>query len=364
MNHIIDKRYYVTIVYILLISYFIFLVTTGLGILQYGSTKNLDFLKNKYEEIEGKYNYLISNMSVGNIEENNREVLYLDEMRSEILDSVDKEGEFWKAELKNIILQKEELLSKSFDDRDANLYNENYLRLKNEIDEYNLYYSLGKKPLEYLDGFFIRYFLFLFNSLGHQIFLTCTVLGICYLYISDTKYIGFIRTIGVICIPLLSIQIFSLACCIALDSKIDIFYPVRVVGEFNIYNFNNSNLSAINNVLPLYIVISKVLLLEGLYIVFIVSFIKIIDLVFTRYYMKIMGILVFLSSMFGMLYTKYSSISFLSYGKFLDIVRGYESIYRGDTYLNIKFLSIFIFFVLVILNFIYFFKKYFLNDKL
>lgn len=125
-------------------------------------------------------------MSVGNIEENNREILYLDEMRSEILDSVDKEGEFWKVELKNIILQKEELLLKSSFDRDTN-----YLRLKNETDEYNLYYSLGKKPLDYLDGFFIRYFLFLFNSLGHQIFLTCTVLGICYLYISDTKYIGF-----------------------------------------------------------------------------------------------------------------------------------------------------------------------------
>lgn len=357
MNHITGKRHYATIIYILLISYFIFLVTTGLGILQYGSTKNLDFLKNKYEEIEGKYNYLISNMFVGNIEENNREILYLDEMRSEILDSVDKEGEFWKVELKNIILQKEELLLKSSFDRDTN-----YLRLKNETDEYNLYYSLGKKPLDYLDGFFIRYFLFLFNSLGHQIFLTCTVLGICYLYISDTKYIGFFKTIGIICVPLLCIQIFSLIFCIALDSKIDIFYPVRVVGDFNIYNFNN-NLSTINNVLPLYIVILKVLLLEGLYIVFIVSFIKIIDLVFVRYCMKIMGILVFLFSMFGMLYTRYSSISFLSYGKFLDIVRGYEAIYRGDTYLNIKFLSIFIFFVLVILGFIYFFKKYFLNDE-
>ncbi len=45
-------------------------------------------------------------MSVGNIEENNREILYLDEMRSEILDSVDKEGEFWKVELKILYYKK------------------------------------------------------------------------------------------------------------------------------------------------------------------------------------------------------------------------------------------------------------------
>ncbi|BAK80675.1 hypothetical protein [Candidatus Arthromitus sp. SFB-rat-Yit] len=362
MNHIVSRRNNTSTVYILFISYFIFLLTTLLGITQHSVRENLNFLQDKYNEINDKYNYLINNMSVGNIEENNREVIYLDEMRNEILDSVGKEGEFWKAELKNIILQKEKLLSENFMNKKDELHNKSYLHLKNEIDEYNLYYSLGKKPLDYLDGFFIRYFLFLFNSLGHQIFLTCIVLGVCYLYISDVKYIGFSKTMFVSCIPILCIQIFSLICCIALDDKTDIYYPVRIVQDFNIYNFNN-NVSAVNDIIPLHIAIFRVLLLEVLYIAFIVSFIKIIDLIFTKYYMKIIGAFIFLFSMFGMLYTRYSSISFLSYGKFLNIVRGYEAIYNENMYLSINFLFIFVFFILIVLSFIYFLKKYFLNDE-
>lgn len=363
MNHRLIKHNYITIIYILLASYFIFLLTAGIGILQYGSYKNLDFLKNKYEEFDRKYNYLINNMSVGDIEDNNREILYLEEMKCEILESVNKEGEFWLVELKNLIDAKQDFLLKNFIETGYTTSNLEYLKLKNEIDEYSFYYSLGKKPIDYLDGIFIKYFIFLFNSKGHQFYLTFIILSICYLLINDREYVGFIKTLNLTCVPVLFIQVFHLVFWLAIDNKIDILYPIRIIENFNLYSIVDFDNIINDRVIPLYLIILNVILLEMLYIVFIVSFIKIIDLVFTKYCLKILGVITFLASMFGMLYTKYSSISFFAYGKFLDIIRGYESVYKGDVYLNIKFFSVFILCVLIILNIIYFFRKYFFQDS-
>lgn len=348
------------IIYILLISYFIFLITSGIGVSQYKNPNPLDTLQNKYIEIEDKYNYMINNIDVGNIEDNNKEIIYLEELKEQILDSVNREGDFWLADLKNIILNKEENLLNSLGKEQE--ISPEYLKLKNELDEYNFYYSLGKRPINYLDSMFMRYFTFIFNSKAHQIFLTFIVLSICYAIIRSMEYMGFLRTLLLTCIPILLIQVLSFLICIAIDGTMDILYPIRVVENFTLQGPLDFGNSINDKTLPLYRVILNVFFLEFLYMIFLISFIKIIDLVFTKYYLKICGMVIFLLSMMGMVKTKYSSISVFSYGKFLDITRGYEALYRGDTYLNVKFFSIFISCIVMILTTIYLLKKYVLHN--
>lgn len=353
--------YYMSrIIYIFLISYFIFLITSGIGLFKHKNPNTLDTLQNKYLEIDNKYNYMINNIDIGNIEDNNKEILYLEELRAEILESVNREGDFWLADLKNIILLKEESLLNSLGKEDY--IDPGYLKLKNELDEYNFYYSLGKKPINYLDSIFMRYFTFIFNSKVHQIFLTLIILGICYVLIRSGEYIGFLRTLFLVCVPILLIQVFSFLICIIIDGTVDMLYPIRVIENFTLKGTLELGDTINDKTLPLYRVMFDILILEILYMVFLISFIKIIDLVFTRYYLKLCGIGIFLLSMLGMVRTKYSSISVFSYGKFLDITRGYEAIYKGDIYLNIRFFSIFISCIVMILTTIYLLKKYVLHN--
>ncbi len=343
------------IIYILFISYFIFLLTCSIGVFQSKNPYDLNLLENKFNEIEERYNYLINNINVGDIEENNKELIYLEELKNEILQNVDKEGNFWKVDLKNIISTKEKNLLNNLGKDEINKLSVEYLKLKNEIDEYNFYYTIGKKPIYYLDSIFMRYFTFIFNSKGHQIFLTFIILSICYVLMISKDYVGFIKTFLLSCIPIFLMQLFFLAIFIALDKTLDLSYPIRIIDDF----FKGVGVDFIKDrTIPLYRVIFDVFLVEFLYISFLISFIKIIDLVFINNYLKLGGVLVFLFSMVGMVRTKYSSISVFSYGRFLDIIRGYEAIYRGDIYLNIRFFSIFIVCMMVILSIIYIFKKY------
>lgn len=347
---------------VLFISYCIFLTTNGLGNLKYGNNKNLNFMEKKFEEIENKYSYLINNMSVGNIEDNNREILYLEELKEEILEKVNKEGEFWLVDLKNIINQKETSLIKDFVEDGVKYNKVDYLKLKNEIDEYNMYYGLGKKPIEYSESMFIKYFEYIFNSRSHQIFFTMLIFIICFTMINPNSDFnkGFFSISLTIIGGTILIQVISLLVWGLIDKNLDLLYPIRILNKIDFKNiFSGYENEA---VLPLYKVILYTFVIESIYIVFIVSFVKIIDLIFSSILLKITSVFSFLCLMIGLEFTKYSSFSFLSYGKFLNVLRGYETIYNGSEFLNIGLFLICSIIMLLILSITYFYKKYILND--
>ena len=350
-------------IFVLFISYFIFLMTNGLGNLKYGSNKSLNFMEMKYDEIQDKYNYLINNMGVGNIEDNNREVLYLEALREEILEKVNREGDFWLVDLKNIINQKESILIRNFlDEGDKHKNDLQYLKLKNEIDEYSMYYSIGKKPIDYSESLLIRYFDYIFNSRSHQIFLTALILIICFVMMSPNNDFkkGFFKLSSTVVLGIILIQIISLLVWSFLDGNLDLFYPVRVVGKIdfkNIFSFDRKEL-----VLPLYKVILNIFLVESLYIIFIISFMKTLDLILNSLRLKITFAFGFLGLMICVVFTKYSAFSFLSYGKFLNILRGYETIYNGSEFLSITLFLICFLIMISVLTVTYLYKKYILND--
>lgn len=355
-------------VLVLFISYFIFLLTNGIGNLKYSEKKDLNFIQNKYEEIQSKYDYLIKNMTFGDIEENNREILYLEEMKEEILENVKKEGEFWLVDLKNLIKQKESILesilmNKFSRDDDVFQTDVNYLKLKNEIDEYNFYYNLKQKPIDYVESLFIRYFTFIFNSEIHQIFLTCIIVVICFMMMNSSKHMcnGFFKTSFIIIVPIVIIQILNLLIWIIVDGKVDMFYPVRIIDNFSKY-VDLENVF-FDRVMPFYQIFIYTFLMECIYILFIVGVMRIVDLVCDSNCFKIISVGSFLIGMIGLKFTKYSGVSFLSYGRFFDVIRGYEFIYRGEEFFNIVFFLISLLFVVIMLGFIYMYKRYILNNK-
>ena len=71
----------------------------------------------------------------------------------------------------------------------------------------------------------------------------------------------------------------------------------------------------------------------------------------------------FLLGMLGLKFTKYSGVSFLSYGKFFDVMRGYEFVYRGEEFFNVTFFLILLLFIMILIGFIYMYKRYILNNK-
>ncbi len=348
-------------IYVLFISYFIFLVTSGIGNLHYNEKRELTFVKNKFDEIQEKYEYLMGNMSHGNIEDNNKEILYLEEMRDEILDSVSKEGEFWLVDLKNLIKQKENLLIRNFIDNNINQDDITYLKLKNELDEYNLYYSLKEKPLEYTDSLFIRNFIYIFNSKGHQIFLTCVVFLACFytMKFKGREYSGFFNISISLVIGVIIVQILNLLIWFFNDNGINLFYPIRIIDNFN----NNFNVESIaDRVVPFYQIVLYIFLSEIIYIMFIVSSLKIIDLLFEKGIFKVLGLFIFVLLTIGLSFTPYRGISFFSYGKFFDVIRGYEGIYRANEIFGIQLFLVILCFSIGIFSFVYLYKKYILNN--
>lgn len=351
-------------IYVLFISYFIFLLTSGIGNLQYSEKNNLTFVKNKFDEIQEKYEYLMSNISQGNIEDNNKEILYLEEMREGILDNVSKEGEFWLVDLKNLIKQKEDIIIRNFIDNNISqddIKDVTYLKLKNELDEYNLYYSLKEKPLEYADGTFIKNYIYIFNSKIHQIFLTCIILLFCFrtMKFKDREYVGFFKVSITLIGCVLFAQFLNLLIWFFQDNGINLLYPVRIIDNFNI----NSNMENIyDKIIPLYKVILYTFLIEIVYIVLIISSFKIIDLLFENRILKILGLGVVILLTIGINLTPYKGISFFSYGRFFDVVRGYESIYRANEVFGIDVLLVSLLLSIVIFSFIYLYRKYILND--
>lgn len=348
-------------IYVLFISYFIFLLTSGIGNLHYNEKSNLTFVKNKFDEIQEKYEYLMGNMSKGNIEDNNKEILYLEEMRDEILDNVSKEGEFWLVDLKNLIKQKENFLIRSFVNNDMNQDDITYLKLKNELDEYNFYYNLKEKPLEYTDSLLIRNFIYIFNSKGHQIFLTCVIFLMCFytMKFKDKEYNGFFKISITLIVGVIVAQLLNLLICFFKDNGINLFYPVRIIKNFN----NNFNVeSIVDSVVPFYQIMLYTVLSEIIYIVFIVSFFKIIDLLFEKGIFKILGVIIFVLLTIGLSFTPYRGVSFLSYGRFFDVIRGYESIYRSNEIFGIQLFLVVLCFSIGIFSFVYLYKKYILND--
>ena len=347
----------------LLISYIVFLTTNGIGNFKYDN-KQLNFMENKYEEIESRYNYLINNIKTGDVEENNREILYLEELKEEILDNLENEGEFWLIDLKNIINQKEETLIKNFMDEENNYkINDNYIKLKNEIDEYNMYYNFKRKPVEYSESLLLKYFTSIFNSRVHQVFLTCIVLFISILIINSGKYgyKGFLKISAVNVISIISIQLLSLFTLLMVDGVDNIFYPIRVVTEFKKdFSFGNNIL---DKAVPFYQIIVYTLAIESIYILFLVGVVKMMDLLFHVKWIKVISSFVLLIGIGAVSFTKYSGISFLSYGKFFDFVRGYETLYKEHQFLNMKYFIIFFMLNMIILGSTYLYKKYILNDK-
>lgn len=352
-------------IWCLFVSYFIFLLTNGIGNLKYSEKKDLNFIQDKYEDIQIKYDYLIKNMTFGDIEENNREILYLEEMKEEILESVNREGEFWLVDLKNLIRQKEELLLNNFFDRDYTFQKDiNYLKLRNEIDEYNFYYNLKQKPIDYVESLFIRYFTFIFNSGIHQFFLTCIILSICFIKMNSINHVysGFFKTSFIIILPVVLIQILNLIIWIVVDGKVDMFYPVRVVDNFKVKYGNLENMF-FDGVMPFYKIFIYTFLVECIYILFVVGIMRIIDLVCDSDCFRVISIGSFLLGMLGLKFTKYSGVSFLSYGKFFDVMRGYEFVYRGEEFFNVTFFLILLLFIMILIGFIYMYKRYILNNK-
>ncbi len=313
------------------VSYFIFMLTYGVGSLRYSHEGDLNFVEFKFNEVQSKYDYIINNINVGNIEENNREVLYLEEIRDEISKNLEREGEFWLIDLKNIIKHKQDMLINGFLDNSKN-YKESsdYMKLKNEIDEYSTYYNLKCKPLDYNESRFIRYFSLMFNSRVHQIALTIVVLSVFIVFIRFTMYDeGLWKLFWIITLPIVFMQILIFTIWIAADKNFDPFYPTRIVKNFGL------DFSIRYSIIPFYKIVIFTVLVEVSYVLFLVSFLKIIDTIFNTFYLKIFGIFIFMLGMISILFTNYSGISFISYGKFLDITRGYEFLYRKGEFFNI-----------------------------
>lgn len=353
-------------IFVLFISYFIFLLTNGIANLKYSGRRELNFIENKLSEIEDKYYYLQENVDLKNIEENNREMLYLEEMKDEILENLKIEGEFWLVDLKNLIKQKENLLSKNFFEGDFKKYTDlNYLKIKNEIDEYNFYYNLKQKPIDYVESTFMKYFTFIFNSKIHQFFLTILVLSVSLFMIKNNncKYTGFLRISMVIIFCVFVTQILNLIIWMIVDKKFDIFYPVRIIENFNIKYILDLEGVISDRIIPFYKIILYTFLIEFMYIIFIVAFIKVVDLIFEFRHLKIAILFTFFISMVGLEFTRYSGISFFSYGKFFDVIRGYESIYKSNEFFNIYIFLMYLLIVMIVFIFVYLYKKYILNDK-
>ena len=172
---------------------------------------------------------------------------------------------------------------------------------------------------------------------------------------------GFFRISTTLVLGIIFIQIVSLLMWSFLDGDLDLFYPVRVVGKIdfkNIFSFDRKEA-----VLPLYNVILNIFLVESLYIIFIVSFMKILDLIFNSLRLKVTFAFCFLGLMIGVVFTKYSAFSFLSYGKFLNILRGHETIYNGSEFLSITLFLICSLIMISVLTATYLYKKYILNDN-
>lgn len=353
-------------IFVLFVSYFIFLITNGIGNLKYSSKGELSFIENKLREIEDKYCYLQENMDFENIEENNREMLYLEEMKNEILENLKTEGEFWLVDLKNLIKQRENILLKNFSDNNFDKYMDlNYLKIKNEIDEYNVYYNLKQKPIDYVESLFIRNFTSIFNSKIHQIFLTTLVLCVTLFMIKcdDCGYNGFLKISIISILGVFIVQILNLVIWSIVDKKIDIFYPIRIIDNFNMKYIWDLEGMVSDKIIPFYKVVLYTFLIEFMYIVFIVGFTKFIDLVFEFKYSKILSFCIFFMGMVGLEFTKYSGISFFSYGKFFDVIRGYEYIYKSNEFFNIYIFLIYLLVVMISFIFVYSYKKYILNDK-
>ena len=235
MRGSIDSKFGCVFIWSIFISYFIFMISYGIGNLKYGGKESLDFVQFKFNEIQDKYNYLTNNINVGNMEENNREVLYLEEMRNEISENLIKEGEFWLIDLKNLIKQKQDMLVNGFLENSIDYKQSiDYIKLKNEIDEYNTYYNLKRRPLNYNESVFIKYFLVIFNSRIHQVALTLLVLVIFFVLVKSTRYdnIGFWKVFLLTVIPIVVIQVLNLLIWVVVDGEIDISYPVRIIEGF------------------------------------------------------------------------------------------------------------------------------------
>lgn len=360
MRGSLDRKFTHVFIWSIFISYFIFMVTYGIGNLKYGGGENLDFIQFKFNEINDKYDYLTNNINVGNIEENNREILYLEEMKNEISENLIKEGEFWLIDLKNLIKQKQDMLINGFLENSRDYKQSlDYIKLKNEIDEYNTYYNLKQKPLDYNESVFIKYFSLIFNSRIHQIALTLSVLGIFFILIRSTRSedIGFWKLFLLTMIPIIFIQILSLSIWAIVDGKIDISYPVRIIEGFGTNLNVDLNSSILSKVIPLYKVIIFTFIVEISYILFLVTLFKIIDITFSQLYLKVIGIFAFMFGMVGILFTKYSGISFMSYGKFLDIIRGYEFVYRKEEFFSIYSFIASISIILIVHSFLQLYKK-------
>lgn len=348
-----------TLIGVIFISYFIFLLTSGIGSLKYGDNGNLNFIESKFNEIESKYYYLLENMSFGDIEENNREILYLEEMKEEILESLKNEKEFWLIDLKNLINQKKELLLKRESNKMYDYGDINYLKLKNEIDEYTAYYNLKQKPIEYADSFLIKYFMSTFNSKIHQVFLTFVILGSCFCLMrsKEYEYSGFLKTSLIIVFSIFAFQILNLIFWGVLDRKVDLFYPVRVIKDFDLDGI------ILDAIVPFYKIMINTFLFEMIYILFVICFMKIIDLIFEMRYLKIFLSLIFVLMMIVLEFTKFSFISMMSYGRFFDITRGFEFVYKWDKLFNVSVIYVHLFIVGSLFLFIHFYKRYILNDK-
>lgn len=355
------KNFRSILIVALFISYFIFLFTNGVGNFQYDN-KQLNFMENKYEEIESRYKYLIDNINVGDIEENNREILYLEELRNEILDSLEKNGEFWLIDLNNIIKNKEESLIKQYVKESNDLEaNKMYIKLKNEIDEYSMYYNLKEKPIEYSDSLLVKSFMNIFNGIVHQIFLTAIVLFISLLVMNSENYgyIGFWKTSLISVISIISIQLVNVLIWIMIDGVDNIFYPVRVVTDFK----NGVGDNILDRAMPFYQVILNTFGVEIIYILFIIGVVKTMDLLFNIKYLKVINSILLLTGIGAISFTKYSGISFFSYGRFFDFTRGYETLYKEGEFLSMKFFMFFFIINMVVLCSVYLYKKYIINDK-